>query len=165
MAITVNSIKEAWEAADKIFPTDYIKDNEASEKAGYDIFKSTIFANDSWISDLGTSLEVNIDKGNYCDTVRINIEQKPAITEINRITADSVRSCCIKHSLYTNGSCRDYDFMLNYADTQDYSLEMLYDLAEDICKHSDSQTITNVMHILRKDAVITIYEIDGSDEQ
>lgn len=165
MAITVNSKNEAWQTADRIFPTDYELDPQASKNAGYDIYKSTNPANESWISDLSARLELNIDKGNYCDTILINIEEKPEIKEINKITADGVRSCCITHNLYTRGTCRDYDFALNFADTQDYSLKMLYELAEDICKHSENQTITNVMHLLRKDAVITIYEIDGDDNR
>lgn len=165
MALTVNSKNEAWQTADRIFPTDYELDLMASKNAGYNIYKSTIFANESWISDLGTRLELNIDKGNYCDTILINIEEKPEIKEVNKITAAGVRNCCIMNDLYTRGTCRDYDSMLNIAKTQDYSIELLHELADDICKHSDNQTITNVMYMLRKDAVITTYEIDGDDNR
>lgn len=166
MAITVNSRSEAWNVADIIFPTDYIKNDQLSANAGYPILESTADGNSSWISDLGSSLELNIisEHKEVVKTTRIIIVEKPQITETHKITADGVRGCCIHHNLYTAGSCRDYDFMLNYADTQDYSLETLYELAEDICKHSVGQTITNVMFLLRKDAVITTYEINGQDD-
>ena len=44
------------------------------------------------------------------------------------------------------------------------TVENLYRLAKDIKEHSEGQTITNVMFILERDAVTTIFEIDGSDE-
>lgn len=71
----VRTIKEAWIMADKIFPTDYVIDEISSKAAGYTIFRSTATGNDSWISDLGTSLELNIQKGKGIETVRISIEE------------------------------------------------------------------------------------------
>ena len=38
----VGSRKEAWNKADVIFPTDYIKDEIRSERAGYDVYYGTI---------------------------------------------------------------------------------------------------------------------------
>lgn len=157
--IEVKNAAEAWREADRRFPTDYIKDEESSAAAGYPIYKSTADGNDSWISDLGTSLELNIKKGARIYSERIVIKQTPEIIEENKISASSVRNCCIKHNLYTCGTCRDYDRMLNIADTQDFSLETLYEIAEDICKHSEDQTIENVMFLLRKDAVDTFYTL------
>lgn len=158
--ITVKNAAEAWREADRRFPTDYIKDEKSSEAAGYPIYKSTVDGNESWISDLGTSLELNIKKGGCIYSERIVIKQTPKIIEKNQISASSVRNCCIKHNLYTCGTCRDYDWMLNFADTQDFSLETLYEIAEDIRKHSEDQTIENVMFLLRKDAVDTFYTIE-----
>ena len=158
--ITVKSIKEAWMEADKLFPTDYMKDEKASANAGYPIYMSTAEGNVSWISDLNTSLELNIEKGKKLETVRVVIEDEPEITEEKVITADSVRRCCIKHNLYTKGTCRDYDFMLNFIDVQGYSLKNLLEIAEDICKHSEDQTVENVMFLLGKDAVTTFYHIN-----
>lgn len=71
--IKVYSREEAWKKADEIFPTDYMKDERSSQNAGYDIFKSTLPGEESWISDLNTSLEVNLASG---ETVRIVIEKK-----------------------------------------------------------------------------------------
>ena len=108
---------------------------------------------------MNTSLELNIQKGKKLETVRIVIVEEPEITEEKVITADDVRSCCIKHNLYTMGTCRDYDFMLNFIDVQGYSLKNLYEIAEDICKYSEDQTVENVMFLLGKDAVRTFYHI------
>lgn len=47
------------------------------------------------------------------------------ITEEKVIDANSVRMCCIKHKLYTKGTCVDYKFMLNFVANQEYSLKNL----------------------------------------
>lgn len=53
----VKSIQEAWDAVSKIFPYDYMKDESASQKAGYPIYYSTASEHpNNWISDLGTRL-------------------------------------------------------------------------------------------------------------
>lgn len=70
--MTVQNREEAWREADRLFPTDYIKDDRASERAGYPIFRSTADGNESWISDLGNRLEVNTEDGK---TVNIWIEE------------------------------------------------------------------------------------------
>lgn len=69
--MTVRTTKEAWEKADEIFPTDYEKNNERSDRAGYDIYESTLEGCNSWISDLGNRLEVNLENG---ETVNIWID-------------------------------------------------------------------------------------------
>lgn len=157
--ITVKSRDEAWSKANEIFPTDYMEDARSSEAAGYPIYKSTMDGNNSWISDLNTSLEVNVEKGKGIDTFRIWIESEPEITEEKIIRASSVRDCCIKNNLYTCGTCREYDAMLNMADDEDYSLNLLYKLAKDIVDKSEDQTIENVMFLLNRDAVLTFYHI------
>lgn len=57
--MTVCSMKEAWEAADKMFPTDYQISETASQNAGYPIYRSPINFYDA-ICDLGDRLEVNV---------------------------------------------------------------------------------------------------------
>ena len=74
----VKNITEAWNKADIIFPTDYIKDDARSARAGYDIYYSTAKDTHAWISDLGNRLEVNLDSG---ETVNIRIEEEPQFTE------------------------------------------------------------------------------------
>lgn len=72
--MTVKNVKEAWAKADIIFPTDYMKDEAKSARAGYDIYYSTAAGVHAWISDLGSRLEVNLADGS---TVNIFIEEEP----------------------------------------------------------------------------------------
>ena len=62
----------AWRLADQICPTDYEYDSRRTKGAGYPIYYSTASGVDAWISDLGTSLEVNLPDG---QTVRVHIKQ------------------------------------------------------------------------------------------
>lgn len=71
----VSSMTEAWKIADQIFPTDYIQNAKYSENAGYPIYTSTAAGVTAWISDLGTSLELNLPDG---QTVRIHVEEPDA---------------------------------------------------------------------------------------
>lgn len=58
----VKTIEEAWEAANKLFPTDYQKDEESSQRAGYPIYRSTVADHyHFYICDLNDRLEVNLD--------------------------------------------------------------------------------------------------------
>lgn len=76
--IAVRSIKDAWQKADAIFPTDYIKDEIKSERAGYGVYVSTADGVNAWISDLGDRLEVNLDNGK---TVSIWVNEAPKFKE------------------------------------------------------------------------------------
>lgn len=66
------SREQAWQMANDTFPTDYIYDSVASQNAGYPIYVSTAFGVNAWISDLNTTLELNMPDGS---TTRINIEE------------------------------------------------------------------------------------------
>lgn len=61
--MTARNINEAWNIANEIFPTDYSKDENASERAGYPIYRSTASDNSAYICDLGDRLEVNAENG------------------------------------------------------------------------------------------------------
>lgn len=62
--IEVNSRKEAWSLVDKIFPTDYIKDEVSSAGAGYPVYRSTAEGHFyDYICDLNDRLEVNLSNG------------------------------------------------------------------------------------------------------
>lgn len=159
MSYEVKSRAEAWNIANKLFPTDYEKDDYRSERAGYPIYISTMDGNSSWISDLGNRLELNIAGTNgKLKTINIWAEWEPEIKEIRSMDCYSVRSCCIKHSLYTCGTVREYDAMLQKTE-EEFSLKLLYEIAIDIYEHSEDQTVTNIMSLLTKDAVTTVYEI------
>ena len=88
----VKSKQEAWRKADIIFPTDYMKDNIRSNRAGYDIYYSTAAGVDAWISDLGDRLEVNMENG---ETVNIWIDDEPQFAEYQLEDALSVISNAI----------------------------------------------------------------------
>lgn len=85
----VSSVKEAWELANRLFPTDYEKDEERSIRAGYPIFYSTANGVNAWISDLGNRLELN-----YADGKSENIwierdEDKPSNLSYKIFITDS----------------------------------------------------------------------------
>ena len=86
------SRKAAWEVADSIFNTDYMKDELRSKNAGYDIYHSTASGVNAWISDLGDRLEVNMENG---ETVNIWIEENPDFAEYQLADALAVISDAI----------------------------------------------------------------------
>lgn len=90
----VRSREEAWNKADVIFSTDYIKDEVRSERAGYDIYYSTAKSVNAWISDLGNRLEVNLETG---ETINIWIEEEPKFKEYQIADALSV----INNAIYS----------------------------------------------------------------
>ena len=55
---TVATREQAWQEANKIFPTDYEKDEASSKRAGYDIYRHHELNYYSRICDLGNRLEV-----------------------------------------------------------------------------------------------------------
>lgn len=72
--MTVKTIEAAWEAANKLFPTDYQKDEESSQRAGYPIYRSTAADHfHFYICDLNDRLEVNLDN----ESVNIWIKPDP----------------------------------------------------------------------------------------
>lgn len=157
------NIAEAWRMADDLFPTDYTLDYNKTERAGANIYVSTADGNDSWISDLGTRLEVNIVEGATCKSYNIQIDEEPAITTTRRIDWLKVRDTCIREDWYTCGDVKAYEKMLDEARANDgeYTVRKMYRLACDILEHSEgTNTIENVMYILDKAAVDTFYDIE-----
>lgn len=72
----VTTVKEAWNMASRIFPYDYVLDEQRSERAGYKIYMSTTFPDGyAWICDLGDRLELNYSNGS---SENIWIEEKEA---------------------------------------------------------------------------------------
>ena len=90
--------------------------------------------------------------------------EEAEITSKRQWYADRVRQACIRNDLYTRGDNEAYSKMLSFVDDNEPSMAALYKVAKDIFEHSKGQTITNVMFILENEAVITTFEIDGSDE-
>lgn len=80
--------------------------------------------------------------------------------------ADSVRSLCIKYSLYTHGNGRSYNEMLNFVGKTEPTVENVYLVAKDINEHSnDERPIESIMFLLEKDAVDTLYDIVEDGEE
>lgn len=88
--IKVNSIQEAWQVADEIFPTDYIKDEASSTNAGYPIYRSTATSVENYwynyICDLGNRLEINLCAPDWSGkTINIWIaKEEERVTEANQ---------------------------------------------------------------------------------
>ncbi len=81
-----HSIQEAWNMANEIFPTDYEKDEEGSQRAGYPIYRSTAEGRHyDYICVLNARLEVNLADGNR--SINIWIE-----SDCNESTGESVEA-------------------------------------------------------------------------
>lgn len=72
---------EAWTMAAEIFPTDYTKDEQSSENAGYPIYRSTN-SHYNYICELGDRLEINLSDGR---TINIWIDPRDEEQEIAEI--------------------------------------------------------------------------------
>lgn len=113
----VTSIKEAWDEANRIFPTDYMKDEQSSNRAGYPIYRSTAEDVNAWISDLNCRLEVNIQnpKTKEIESINIWIEEEPkmSVTEfLMKYIADSAIICLCEENGNINytGPAKDAPF-------------------------------------------------------
>lgn len=61
----VKNIREAWNLADRLFPSDYQLDESRTANAGYKVYYSTDPQMHAWISDLGNRLELNYSDGKF----------------------------------------------------------------------------------------------------
>lgn len=160
--IKVKSREEAWREADRLFPTDYMKDDHASANAGYPIYMSTADGNSSWISDLNTTLELSImNEKHGIDTIRINIIPEPEISEEIRWSSSEIRNMCICNDWYTAGSIREYSDMLEYVEEHEPTKLNIYKVAQDILEHSDDPElyVEAIMFTISNDVVKTFYEV------
>lgn len=100
--ITAKNVKEAWEIVDKMFPTDYIKDERSSENAGYDVYRSTVdggFYN--YICDLGNRLEVNFDDGKTINVWIVAVEKDEKSTQKNEMMLGLLRDLVDEYNDYS----------------------------------------------------------------
>lgn len=86
------------------------------------------------------------------------------ITVNRRWSTSRVREVCIENDLYTCGDNEEYEHMLSWVKRLYPNVENLHFIAENICKHSKGQTVTNIMYLLEKDAVVTTFEIGDRDD-
>lgn len=77
----VSTKEKAWEEVNKIFPTDYEKDESSSIRAGYDIYRHPTLNYYSRICDLNDRLEVLTGEyGENVTNIWIEEPSKPALT-------------------------------------------------------------------------------------
>lgn len=88
----------------------------------------------------------------------------PKIDAIRLWSPSKVREACVANMLYTRGDNEAYSRLLEWVGTVSPTLNNLYLAAEDICEHSTDNSISNVMYILEKEAVVTVYDIEDEDE-
>lgn len=60
---TAWSTAHAWAIVNELFPGDYAKDDNSSERAGYPVYRATSEDSRAYICDLNTGLEINYDDG------------------------------------------------------------------------------------------------------
>lgn len=86
----VTSKEQAWAEVNKIFPTDYEKDEAASQRAGYDIYRHREFNYYNRVCDLGNRLEVLT--GEYGENVtNIWIEPEETISDLETKLAAALK--------------------------------------------------------------------------
>lgn len=161
--IKVRNREEAWQEANRRFPTDYEKDERASQNAGYPIYMSTAEGENSWISDLNVTLELNIynKKTKGVDTIRINIEAEPEITETVKWSSSDIRNMCIKNDWYTAGDIKAYSKMLDFVEDNEPTKLNIWKVAKDILDHSseDDLYVEAIMFTIANDVVKTFFEV------
>lgn len=59
----VSAVKEAWELARRLFPSDYNLDSSSMERTGYKIYRSTAEGSNAYICDHGSHLKLHYDNG------------------------------------------------------------------------------------------------------
>lgn len=107
--MTVKTEFQAWEAVTALFPTEYKKDEEASKRAGYTIYRSTVNYYD-YFCMLGDRIEVNFSNGKTVN-VWIKPDPKPEVraykTEAElREVAEAISEEIVIRTI-ENGNSRD----------------------------------------------------------
>lgn len=90
--IEVTSKQQAWEIVNQFFPSDYSKDADSSERAGYPVYRSSVEFYD-YICDLEDRLEVNLKNGNKTVNVWIVEPEEKKSAHKGSIEITEYRSC------------------------------------------------------------------------
>ncbi|MEG1388919.1 MAG: hypothetical protein RSD07_01030, partial [Angelakisella sp.] len=78
----VANIEQAWAEVNKIFPTDYEKDEASSQRAGYDIYRHPSLNYYNRICDLGVRLEVLTGEyGEIVTNIWIIADEEPEVAK------------------------------------------------------------------------------------
>lgn len=88
------------------------------------------------------------------------------IIETRRWNVLDVRLMCVREVLYTKGSDEEYTAMLEIVEDESFpTLEDIYRVAEDINRHSEDQTVTNIMYMLVNSVVKSTFEIEEDEDR
>jgi len=107
----VQTKKEAWEAAEKIFGTDYYNDEKVSYYAGYPIYVNDTSETNDQIADLGVRLEVRLKCNTVdCETTNIWIAEQigEGITEEIEQEAEKISDNIVLKPLNIQSSPKNF---------------------------------------------------------
>lgn len=156
MNITVSTKEKAWQLADKLFPTDYMKDEHDSPRAGYPVFNTTS-TDDKYtgfhISDLNTALELNMG----AETIRINIVDQEAEIKNNfdkllQYVSDKIKSAELHERQKYNYYCDRQAGCWNWTKEQDEAYQKEWD--DIIIQMHTLKDLENAMNLARTKGII-----------
>lgn len=103
-SMTVKTRQEAWEIANKMFTTDYDKNEEKSDRAGYPIYTNKI--NNDQIADLNDRLEVVVDGKTTNIWVKdyIEAEKNNNTTKLKKLIENNLVELKISEKLAENNA-------------------------------------------------------------
>ena len=111
----VKTTAEAWEAANKMLPTDYQKDEESSQRAGYPIYRSTAVDHyNFYICDLNDRLEVNMNGESV--NIWIREEERGEDVEVTVIAKTGETRTYTTYAAYR----KDFRFFWSSGKTNEY---------------------------------------------
>lgn len=84
----VKNREEAWEMADKLFPTDYVRDEILSKKEGYPVYVSTQAWKKEYQSLQITDLKARLEVNDGIQTFNIWIEEELMTATVTSITGE-----------------------------------------------------------------------------
>lgn len=114
----VKTTAEAWKKANELFPTDYMKDDALSKRAGYPQYYSTSPEHsDDHINDLNVRLEVVI--GGKCTNIWIE-EMEEAPQEKAHMSQNLYRDICKLISGQTDEAKQEMEYGLSRLDELDH---------------------------------------------
>lgn len=156
MNITVSTKEKAWQLADKLFPTDYMKDEHDSPRAGYPVFNTTSTDNKYTgfhISDLNTALELNMG----AETIRINIVDQEAEIKNNfdkllQYVSDKRKSAELHERQKYNYYCDRQAGCWNWTKEQDEAYQKEWD--DIIIQMHALKDLENAMNLARTKGII-----------
>ena len=88
----------------------------------------------------------------------------PDITATRRWSMYRMRRMCMDNDLYTSGGVSEYNNMLGFVDTTKPTYENIYLVAADINAHSENQTVENIMYLIERHVVVTMFGVDYVDK-